>query len=261
MTTYVPLARRLQERPVYGLQSVGLQGESWPLADVRAMARRYLPEILAKDPTGPCLLAATCMGGLVAFELAQMLVQQGKKVGFLGLMDSHFPLPLTWHESSWRKIYVSVRTPLHANWRIIALENHPRPRAGTNRPLAARLPEFYCQPEWECQPLLPADPLPRRTPLFITTETRFARGDPRLMMYPLARTAPRHQITRQAFRIVYEARRGAELARQLQSALELADKKGKAVIHPRRPIPKIAGNWNRPVRLIEIISASCNMRF
>ena len=53
VTIYIPLARRLKERPVYGLQSVGLQGECWPLSSVEAMARRFLPKILAQGSAWP----------------------------------------------------------------------------------------------------------------------------------------------------------------------------------------------------------------
>src|SRR5208283_3370985 len=50
VTSFGLLARRLPNRPIYGLQSIGLRGDSWPLMSVPAMARRYLPEIIAKDP-------------------------------------------------------------------------------------------------------------------------------------------------------------------------------------------------------------------
>src|SRR5208337_4325241 len=91
--TYGLLARRLPDRPIYGLQSVGLRGESWPLMSIPAMARRYLSEIIAKDPTGPYLLAGTCMGGRIAFEMARMLVQQSRPVGLLALLDTNCPAP------------------------------------------------------------------------------------------------------------------------------------------------------------------------
>src|SRR4029450_4149170 len=50
---YGQLARRLSPRPIYGLQSIGLSGESWPLMSIAAMARCYLREVIARDPTGP----------------------------------------------------------------------------------------------------------------------------------------------------------------------------------------------------------------
>jgi hypothetical protein len=226
VTTYIPLARRLKERPVYGLQSVGLQGECWPLSSVKTMARRFLPEILAKDPHGPYLLAATCMGGLVAFELAQMLLRQEKKVGLLCLMDVHFTLPLTRHETGWRKFYVWLRTPVHEGWRrlrwrvIRALglsRNHrwlPSYRAfiAHQNGHAARFyhPVFY----------------PGDLTLFTTVETRFQTlEDPRLMMRPLAQTSRVVKLPGKRSGL-FKKPVVDELARQLQDALEISENQG-----------------------------------
>src|SRR5262249_21409511 len=105
VASYGLLVRRLSGRPIYGFQSPGMMGESWPLSDLRAMAERFLREILIRDPAGPYLLAATCMGGMVAFEIAQMLVRQGKTVNFLGLIDVPFPFPKTWKKPLWKRVY------------------------------------------------------------------------------------------------------------------------------------------------------------
>ncbi|HHY84116.1 MAG TPA: AMP-binding protein [Verrucomicrobia bacterium] len=91
LSTYGQLARRLPGRPVYGLQSAGLLGERWPIMRIPDMLRRYLPEVLEADPTGPYLLAATCMGGMVAFEMAQQLARMGRSVALLALMDAPTP--------------------------------------------------------------------------------------------------------------------------------------------------------------------------
>jgi thioesterase domain-containing protein/acyl carrier protein len=119
VASYGLLARRLKDRPIYGLQSIGLHGESWPLTNLRAMAGRYLTEIISKDPTGPYLLAGTCMGGMIAFELAQMLVLKGKTVSFLGLMDTGFPLPKTWRKPWTEKAYILLSTPFNESWRAL----------------------------------------------------------------------------------------------------------------------------------------------
>jgi thioesterase domain-containing protein/acyl carrier protein len=75
-------------RPVYGLRSVGLDGRQTPLRTVEEMADRYLIEVRAVQPSGPYLLAGNCMGGLVALEMANRLLEQGEEVPFLGLMDT-----------------------------------------------------------------------------------------------------------------------------------------------------------------------------
>jgi thioesterase domain-containing protein len=119
VTCYGLLARRLAGRPIYGFQSVGLRGESWPLMSIQAMARRYLKEIIAKDPTGPYLLGATCMGGMVAFEMARLLVQEGRPVGLLALFDVLYPLP-KWRQPSWHeRLYGPIRDPVRDAFRIL----------------------------------------------------------------------------------------------------------------------------------------------
>jgi thioesterase domain-containing protein len=119
VTCYGLLARRMAGRPIYGFQSVGLRGESWPLMSVQAMARRYLKEVIAKDPTGPYLLGATCMGGMVAFEMARLLVQEGRPVGLLALFDVLYPLP-KWRQPSWHeRLYGPIRDPVRDAFRIL----------------------------------------------------------------------------------------------------------------------------------------------
>ncbi|HET7779473.1 MAG TPA: amino acid adenylation domain-containing protein [Rudaea sp.] len=87
---YVPLARAVgPEQPVYGLQAVGLDGLTPPLMTVEAMAARYLSEIRARFPHGPYYLSGGSMGGLIAFELAQLLIAQNEEVAFLGLFDTY----------------------------------------------------------------------------------------------------------------------------------------------------------------------------
>ncbi len=119
VATYGLLARGLEERPVYGLQAVGLQGESWPLASVSAMADRYLLEILKPEFKEPYLLGGTCMGGMVAFEMAQRLVRSGKKVGLLVLMDVPYP-EKNWRQPGWKeRIYGTLADEVRDGFRIL----------------------------------------------------------------------------------------------------------------------------------------------
>ncbi len=109
VAVYGQLSRRLEDRPVYALRAVGLRGESWPLMSIPAMAKRYIEEVTAADPTGPYMLAGRCMGGLIAFEMAQQLVRQGRPVGLVVLIDSNYPLA-AWQRLRWTKRVV-------AHWR------------------------------------------------------------------------------------------------------------------------------------------------
>jgi amino acid adenylation domain-containing protein len=212
--TYSQLVRRLPGRPIYGLQSRGLRGESWPLTRIPDMVRYYLPEVLAKDPTGPYLLAGSCMGAMVAFEMAQQLVRLGRTVGWLALIDSSAP-PFSGRRSHFNEQFVDpVRDAVRIlRWAIIRRMGRGRsPRSirayrhfvsGMNgRAWHAYRPQMY----------------PGKVTLIQTAEP-FAREDRRPLMA---------QYARESQTIVIPGNRSGlfappavdELARQLQSSLD-----------------------------------------
>jgi amino acid adenylation domain-containing protein len=86
---YRHLARALDpERPVYGFQSIGLNGTGEPLSRLEDMADSYCKALQRVQPHGPYLLAGSSMGGVIAYEMAQRLVEAGEEVALLGLIDS-----------------------------------------------------------------------------------------------------------------------------------------------------------------------------
>ena len=88
---YRELADRLPENlPVYGIQAVGFEGNESPLADIEAMAARYVREITALWQ-GPYNLYGWSFGGVVAFEMARLLRAAGREVGLLALADTGHP--------------------------------------------------------------------------------------------------------------------------------------------------------------------------
>src|SRR5579872_2302466 len=92
LVSYRHLAGRLgNERPFYGLQPQGLDGKLEPHSRVEDMAAHYINEIKTVQPKGPYYLGGVCLGGVVAFEMAQQLLMQGEQVERLVLIDSHFP--------------------------------------------------------------------------------------------------------------------------------------------------------------------------
>jgi pimeloyl-ACP methyl ester carboxylesterase len=215
--TYGLLVRKLRDRPVYGLQAVGLQGESWPLMTIPAMAERYLPEILAREPVGPYLLAGTCMGGIVAFELAQRLVRLGRAVNLVALMDSPAP-PYSGRRARWHE---AVLDPLRDVFRMLRwglarvggfnvtgrqLPAYRRFVAGmTGRANRRYRPGFY----------------PGTITLLLTTGTEFPAGDRRRLMARYARQT--RTIALPGTRPGLFVRPAVdELARQLQGCLDLA---------------------------------------
>lgn len=79
------------DRPVYGLQARGLFGDQEPHDSIEAMAAGNLAELRRLQPHGPYLLGGFSGGGLVAYEMAQQLLEAGEEVEQLIMLDT--PLP------------------------------------------------------------------------------------------------------------------------------------------------------------------------
>ncbi len=79
------------DRPIYGLQSRGLDGEHKPCTSIPEMATNYIQEIQTIQPQGPYLLTGFSLGGVIAFEIAQQLQAQGQEIQLLALVDTSCP--------------------------------------------------------------------------------------------------------------------------------------------------------------------------
>jgi thioesterase domain-containing protein len=91
---YLDLVRALDaDIPVYGLESVGLDGGQPPLTRVGEMVDRYAAEIEALDPAGPVSVVGWGLGGIFAFALAQRLRSAGRPIGSLAIVDGAAPDP------------------------------------------------------------------------------------------------------------------------------------------------------------------------
>lgn len=90
---FVDLARYLDaDRPFYGLQSIGLDGVREPYVRVGDMASHYIEEIRTVQSHGPYLVGGLSFGGVVAFEMARQLREQGQEVALLALIDTWSPV-------------------------------------------------------------------------------------------------------------------------------------------------------------------------
>ena len=82
------------DRLVYGLQAAGFdQGMPGVYRPVEELAARYITEIRTVQAEGPYILGGLSFGGLVAWEMAQQLTQEGQDVALVALLDtkiSHF---------------------------------------------------------------------------------------------------------------------------------------------------------------------------
>lgn len=78
--------------PLHAIESLALSSNS-PIqpASVEETAAAYVKLLLGTHPGGPFRLAGYSYGGVVAHEMACMLEEQGHRVEFLGLFDTHNP--------------------------------------------------------------------------------------------------------------------------------------------------------------------------
>lgn len=89
------IARHLgAEQPCYSLHLRGIDGKQAPHERVEDMAAEAIAEIRKIQPEGPFFLVGLCFGGVVAFEMAQQLLEQGQNVALLALIESPAPKKL-----------------------------------------------------------------------------------------------------------------------------------------------------------------------
>ncbi len=75
------------DQPLFAIAPHDLGKEPVPLP-IEEMAADALPLIRNAQPKGPYRLCGYCLGGLVAFEAARLLVAAGEKVEMVGMIDS-----------------------------------------------------------------------------------------------------------------------------------------------------------------------------
>ena len=93
---FIDLARELApDRPVYGLQAVGLDGRHARHKTVEEMAAHYAREIRSVHP-GPYHLAGISLGGWIAYAVAHELTRQGSKVASLAVLDTRATANVPW---------------------------------------------------------------------------------------------------------------------------------------------------------------------
>jgi thioesterase domain-containing protein len=76
---------------VYGLLARGISGMDAPYPTVEEAAAAYAEQIMARQPEGPLHLAGYSYGGLVAYEMARLLTERGRKVENVILFDTYPP--------------------------------------------------------------------------------------------------------------------------------------------------------------------------
>jgi hypothetical protein len=112
---FLKLAKLLGvDQPSYGIQAVGVAGESAPHDSVIRMASDYCREITSFHTVGPYRLAGYSLGGIIAYETARQLRSAGHEVDLLALFDTE---PLTVPRWAFYGLFVPERCLHHfARW-------------------------------------------------------------------------------------------------------------------------------------------------
>ncbi|WP_293356392.1 thioesterase domain-containing protein [Microcoleus sp. CAWBG51] len=79
------------DRPFYGLQAIGLDEKQAPHTCIEEMVAHYIQEIQTVQLEGPYLLGGRCIGGNIAFEMAQELRRRSQQVLLVAMSDSPNP--------------------------------------------------------------------------------------------------------------------------------------------------------------------------
>jgi aspartate racemase len=92
LVVYAGLSRYLDARqPFFGLRARGVDELIEPHENVEKMAAEYIQEIRRVQPSGPYVIGGSCVGGVVALEMAQQLQHAGQELRALVLIDSFVP--------------------------------------------------------------------------------------------------------------------------------------------------------------------------
>ncbi|MCF3178973.1 hypothetical protein IPZ70_03270 [Streptomyces polychromogenes] len=94
--SYATLAKCLAGTyAVFGIEAFGIR-DGDPVNSLAEIVDRYVAAAREASPCGPYRLGGWSMGGIVAFEMARRLEQEGEEVEFVALLDS--PFTLSWAE-------------------------------------------------------------------------------------------------------------------------------------------------------------------
>ncbi|MDC0711872.1 beta-ketoacyl synthase N-terminal-like domain-containing protein [Stigmatella sp. ncwal1] len=141
---YFELARQLgPDQPFYGLQAMGLDGESPPDECIEDMARHYIEAMRSIQPRGPYFIGGFSFGCLVAYEIAQQLTAADEQIGLLVMVDEpaplkgHRPTPLEMTRFLTTGVARSIWPHLHDYFYLV---NAARKRQGKGLPRNFKIP-------------------------------------------------------------------------------------------------------------------------
>lgn len=106
------------DQPVYGLRASALS-DTDVIPNIKELATTYLGDIRAIQKHGPYLLCGMSFGGLVAYEMATMLVSEGDSVAVIALFDTGDP-------AYYRNLPVGKKAIFHVTYLVDRLAKYAR---------------------------------------------------------------------------------------------------------------------------------------
>ena len=120
------------DQPVYGLPAKGIGGDELPDRRVEDMADHCIRMMQRVQPDGPYQVMGHSAAGLIAFEIARQLLDQGEEVSTLVLLDSDLP------RGTNRLAVKAIRQPLRAARYAGSLVGQSLGRGATDDPVTLR---------------------------------------------------------------------------------------------------------------------------
>jgi amino acid adenylation domain-containing protein len=99
------------ERQIYAFQASGVDGSSPLQNSIEQMAADYVEELLDLQPQGPYFLLGFSLGGFIAFEMARILTERGKKCEFTGIIDA-VSFNANYSDSNLEKLFITIYSTL-----------------------------------------------------------------------------------------------------------------------------------------------------
>jgi thioesterase domain-containing protein len=100
-------------RPIYGFRLPAAGSAGVIPTSLVEIAGQYVQQVVAVQPEGPYHLGGYSFGGRLAFEMARQLDAAGRRVAFLGLIDTYGPG------------YPRLLSPLRRLWSHLRAAAHP----------------------------------------------------------------------------------------------------------------------------------------
>ena len=156
---YRDLVRHLPpDRPLYGLQSRGLDGTSPLHTRIEDMARDYVAAMRKVRPVGPYAICGWSFAGIVALEMARQLEEQGQVVTLLAMLDTparaHRNMRGSRFVQRLSRVRVHAKALLTKRNRLVYLRKKLRiVRRSLEAPLWGLLMQWYHRGGWLPRPL------------------------------------------------------------------------------------------------------------